>query len=280
MLTADLHIHTTFSDGTDTPKEVVEKASIMGLHTIAITDHDAIDGIEEALKCANNTTVEVIPGVELSSYVEERSFHILGLFIDWQNDWLKENLDFFKRQRKVRGERIVEKLQKLGVKISMKDVLSISGNGSVGRPHIAEALVKVGAVSSFDQSFEIYIGKNRPAYVPKYQLSPAQAAEIIHNAGGVAVLAHPLISAANEEQIVQIMSMGMDGIEVYHPKHEDTRIEKLKRMAEENNWLITGGSDYHGEVRSLSSLAECGVNNTTVKEIKKFWNNLRKNLSK
>lgn len=280
MLTTDLHIHTTFSDGSDTPQAVVEKASALGLQTIAITDHDAIGGIEEAKGTALKLGLEVIPGVELSSYVEERSFHILGLFINWRDSWLNDKLEFFKQQRELRGKKIVEKLQQLGVKISMMDVLSVSGNGSVGRPHIAEALVRVGAVTSFDQAFEIYIGKNRPAYVRKYQISPAQASEIIHQAGGIAVLAHPLISAGNEEQISQIMEMGMDGIEVYHPKHEEEKIENLRRMAERNGWLITGGSDYHGEERALSSLGECGVDNATVEKIRNFWNNLRKNAIK
>lgn len=280
MVTADLHIHTTFSDGSDTPQVVVEKASALGLRTIAITDHDAIGGVEEAKRTALKLGLEVIPGVELSSYVEEGSFHILGLFIDWQDSWLNDKLEFFKQQRELRGKKIVEKLQQLGVKISMGDVLSVSGNGSVGRPHIAEALVKVGAVASFEQAFEIYIGKNRPAYVQKYKISPAQAGEIIHKAGGIAILAHPLISAGNEEQISQIMEMGMDGIEVYHPKHEEEKIENLKRMAERNGWLITGGSDYHGEGRTLPSLGECGVDNARVEKIRNFWNNLRKNAIK
>lgn len=275
MLSADLHIHTTFSDGADTPQQVVEKATAMGLHAIAITDHDAVGGIEDAKKAAVGVGLEVIAGVELSTYVEERSFHILGLFIDWRDEQLNEKLEFFKQQRELRGKKIVEKLQQLGVKITMKDVLSIARNGSVGRPHIAEALVKVGAVATFDQAFEIYIGKNRPAYVPKYHLSPAEAGEIIHRAGGVAVLAHPLISAANDEQILQIMA-GMDGLEVYHPKHDEAGIERLKQMAERNDWLVTGGSDYHGEGRTLSSLAECAVDDITVDKIRDFRNNLKK----
>ena len=270
MPEADLHIHTTYSDGTFSPEEAVAIAQKKGLGAIAITDHDSVGGIELARKAARNADFEVIAGTELSSYIGDQGIHVVGLFIDPNDQHLLEHLEFFQDHRLRRGEKIVNRLRQLGIKITMKDVLATSGRGSVGRPHIAKALVTKGVVSSFNEAFGFYIGNGKPAYVPKYKINPRRAAEIIHAAGGAAILAHPGISARSDSEIRSIMKMGLDGIETAHSKHTSQQIVHFTILAKEEGWLVSGGSDSHGDNSNYSEIGECTINEHILENIRNF----------
>ncbi len=253
---ADLHIHTNYSDGSYSPEQAVAIARSKGLGAIAITDHDAVGGVEVAQKAAEGSELTVVSGTELSSYVEEKGYHIVGLFIDPEDSTLLEHLEFFRKHRHERGGMIVDKLRKFGVEIAMENVLEVSGYGSVGRPHIAEALVRVGAVKDFSEAFDRYLGNGKPAYVPKYKIDPGRAAEVIHAAGGLAFLAHPGVSADSFSEVVNIVKMGLDGIETVHAKHSPRQTEDFRRLAETHGWPTSGGSDCHGE--NSDGFAEIG----------------------
>lgn len=272
MPKADLHIHTVHSDGLLTPKQVVNEAVSKNLAAIAITDHDAIEGFKPANDAAAGHNIEVVPGVELSSYIGDDGVHVVGLYIDVENERLMEHLAFFRDQRYLRGEKIVNKLNELGVPLKMEDVLQVSGTASVGRPHIADAIVKLGAVATFDDAFKYFIGNHKPAYVPKFKISPSQAAEIIHDSGGVAILAHPGITLENDRRITEIMAMGMDGIEIAHPKHQPTQESHFRDLALKNRWLMSGGSDCHGNRRNTPSVGDCWVDSENLSRIREFRN--------
>jgi len=279
MLKADLHIHTVHSDGLMTPRQVLEEALSKNLAAIAITDHDAIEGVKPAIEAAAGHNIEVVPGVELSAYLGENSVHVIGLFIDIENARLREHLAFFKDQRYLRGEKIINKLNKLGVPIKMEDILSVSGEASLGRPHIADAMLKIGAVATFDDAFKYYLRRDKPAYVPKYQIAPSQAAEIIHDSSGVAILAHPGIGIEDDRRLLEIMAMGMDGLEIAHPKHSSSQESHFRDLALRNGWLISGGSDSHGNRRNTPSVGDCWVNSDNVSLIHKFRNSRLNKLS-
>lgn len=268
---ADLHIHTNFSDGSFSPEKVVQIGLEKGLAAIAITDHDSVGGVIPAVEAAKGNNIEVVAGAELSSYIGEQGIHIVALFIDVQDSALLEHLDFFRNFRHKRGEVIINKLNQLGVKISIDDVLAISGSGSMGRPHIAQALVKIGATTSIKESFDRYLGNGRPAYVPKYKIDPGKAAEIIHSAGGAAILAHPAISTKSDHEIYHIMSMGLDGVEIVHAKHNSHQIQHLTEMARSNRWLMSGGSDCHGDDKEHSDIGECTINLEMFENIRNFY---------
>jgi predicted metal-dependent phosphoesterase TrpH len=241
---ADLHVHTNASDGDFSPEEIVKQAKEIGLAAIGIADHDTIEGIDKAVEAGKKYGVEVIPGVELSSEFEQYEVHILGYFIDWHDRELDGELQKFKEARKVRAEEILKKLRKLGINISYKEVAAIAGDGVIGRPHIAEALAKRGYVRTKDAAFAKYLAYGCPAYVPKYRLPPEKAINIIHQAGGVAILAHPVFGQANS-LLPDLIKSGLDGIEVYHSKHDSTTTEYYAKIAKELNLLVTGGTDCH-----------------------------------
>lgn len=242
---ADLHVHTHFSDGTFSPREVVEYAHNIGLSAIAITDHDVLDGIGPAMTIARDYRIELIPGVELTAEWEDSEIHILGYYIDWKQDWFLEKLKFICRVRVERAHEIVEKLRNLGINMDIDKVFKTSGPGSVGRLHLAQELYNQGFVSSINQAFEKYIGNKGPCYVKKFRLTPKQAIDMIVRLGGVPVLAHPHIMAA-DEIIPRLIADGIKGIEVYHSEITDKSREHYKQLAERHGLLITGGSDCHG----------------------------------
>ena len=250
---ADLHIHTSASDGDFDPKEVVKQAREIGLAAIGIADHDTVAGIDEALEASKKYGVETVPGVELSSEFEQSEVHILGYFIDWRDRKFNNELHKFQEARKVRAERILEKLHKLGINISHKEVAAIAGEGVIGRPHIAEVLAKRGYVRTTNAAFAKYLAYGRPAYVPKYRLLPKIAIHMIHNIGGVAVLAHPVFAQANS-LLPDLVEFGLDGIEVYHSKHDSAKTEYYKKIAEDLHLLVTGGTDCHGANSPLGTV--------------------------
>lgn len=249
----DLHIHTTASDGLFSPSEVVRLAVERGIAAIAITDHDTLAGIAEAQVAAIGTGLEVVPGVELSSEGEWGDFHILGLYVDPKSGSLQERLKELQAGRAARARRMLERLAALGVPLEWEQVVALAGDAAIGRLHIARALVQRGYVADISEAFQRYIGWGGPAYVPRVQISPAEAIRLIRSAGGVAVLAHPAVSGA-VAYIPMLVSLGLQGVEAYYPEHSPEDVRTLLELARHYRLLVTGGSDFHGVEQAGTSL--------------------------
>jgi predicted metal-dependent phosphoesterase TrpH len=242
---ADLHLHTTFSDGALSPRELVQKARNAGLTTIAITDHDNVGALEEAVEWGASMGVEVLPGLELSASMGERDIHILAYLFDFKNRNLLEYLEFFRKERLKRAERIVQKLNKINISLEFDAVLEQAGIGSVGRPHIANALVEQGMIGTYNEAFEKYIGDHGPAFEKKFQVTPAEAFKLISSSGGLSFLAHPG-KYMTELQLSDVIRSGLDGIEVVHPSHNENLRAFYREVVNQYFLLESGGSDYHG----------------------------------
>ncbi|MBI3005212.1 MAG: PHP domain-containing protein [Ignavibacteriales bacterium] len=242
---ADLHLHTTFSDGALSPQALVKKAQGAGLKVLAITDHDHVGALEEAVDCGRTYGVEVISGLELSATFGEKDIHILAYFFDPANKNLLEYLDIFRKERLRRAERIVEKLNKINIPLTLDSVLEKAGEGSVGRPHIANALLDKGLTGTYHEAFAKYIGTNGPAYEKKFQLSPEDAIRLVSSCGGLSFLAHPG-NYTTDAELLELIRKGMDGIEVVHPSHNEARQEYYRGVVDQYFLLESGGSDYHG----------------------------------
>src|SRR5512139_196434 len=221
---ADLHMHTTYSDGVLTPLELVKKARGAGLSTISITDHDHVGALDEAIEAGRPLGVTVIPGLELSITLGEKDLHILAYFLDHTNQRLLDYLTLFREERLKRAERMVRKLNSINVPLKIDSVLEQAGVGAVGRPHIANALVDRGLVDSFQQAFTRFIGTGGPAYESKFQLTPTEAFRLISQAGGLSFLAHPG-NFLTEQELLELIKLGLDGIEVIHPSHSPSMQE-------------------------------------------------------
>lgn len=255
-LSIDLHIHTSFSDGTLTPAQIVRYALKTGLNAIAITDHDNTDGILPAVKEGAKTGIEIIPGIELSAEFEEDSknheIHMLGYFIDWENEGFRENVRIFREERKQRALRILDKFKKLGIRIDEEYLHSpasgASGeSGSIGRLHFARSLVNDGIVRNITEAFQKYLGFGKPAYEPKFKLSPEDAIKMILDVSGIPVIAHPYYGSFDSRKLIERLSKaGMLGVEVWHSKQPASASVKFLDLAKEFNLLATGGSDFHG----------------------------------
>ncbi len=245
MQKADLHTHTTASDGLMSPQEVVRWASIKRLKAVGITDHDTVNGILPAIEASENYNVEVVPGIELSTLYEKEEIHILGYYIDYKAEWFLDTLKKIQNSRFERAERIVGKLQGLGVDITLEQVKDIAEDGAIGRPHIARAMINKGYITNIKDAFRGYIGKGGPAYVDRYKLECAEAVDMIRKLGGVSVLAHPGL-IKSKEYIGKLLDLGIDGIEAYHSKHDEETIRYALAIAQSRKLLITGGSDCHG----------------------------------
>ncbi len=248
---ADLHMHTTYSDGTLTVEKLVRRAKEVGLSTISITDHDNASAIDEAMALGQQLGIQVISGMELSASVEDQDVHILGYFFDPGNQKLQEYLAIFRTERVKRAERIVEKLNDLKVPLSMDAVLDRAAGGSVGRPHIAYALLQEGLTGTYHEAFFKYIGYGKPAYEKKYQISPREAIQLISSAGGLSFVAHPG-NNIDEKVLLELIKEGVDGIEVIHPSHSPERVAHYQGIVSEYFLLASGGSDFHGGRRNDS----------------------------
>ena len=244
----DLHMHTTHSDGVYSPAELVTKAKELGLDAISITDHDNINGIEEAIEAGDSMGIDVIPGVEISSEFNGREVHILGYFINHKDLEFKRYLHFFREERVKRAERILTKLDSLGLHLTMEDVMAVAKNSAIGRPHIAKAMCEKGLVSSYYEAFNKYIGNGCPAHEKKVHLSPESAYKIITDAGGLSFIAHPAFM--QEDILKDLIEAGVDGIEVFHPSHTAQKVKFYKGIVSEYYLLESGGSDYHGGQRN------------------------------
>jgi hypothetical protein len=241
----DLHVHTNASDGILSPVEVIEIARSKNLRAIAITDHDTTDGFVEALNSINGDDLELVPGVELSCIFADNDVHLLGYLIDYKNAEFIKTIKKFREERYNRGKAMVAKLNELGINLSIETVAAIAGNAAMGRPHIADALLREEFVQTYDEAFARYLGYHAPAYVPKKHLDVEHAINIIHLIGGVAVLAHPG-TLDHDEFIPVFVEMGLDGIEAYHSLHDRKTVERYKNMVKKFSLIYTGGSDCHG----------------------------------
>ena len=234
-----------------TPTELIRRAVSKGLAAIAVTDHDCVDGVEEALAEGRRQGIEVIPGLEISAEFDRGTMHILGFFVDWKKESLRRRLFELQEARRLRNPKITEKLQEQGLEITHEEVVAASGGGQVGRPHFAKVLVQKGYVASMEEAFEKYLKRGGPGYVEKFRFSPQESIALIHEAGGVAVLAHPftlgLKSAEMENSLLaELTQTGLDGIEVYYSKNAPEDTIHYLRLCESYGLLPTGGSDFHG----------------------------------
>jgi len=243
----DLHMHTFHSDGYHSPEKLIEKAKSQGIKILSITDHDSVNGIGKATEYAAKYGIEVIPGVEISTDIRDTEVHILGYFVDPNNKDLEHYLNFFREERLKRAIRMVNKLNILGLDISIDDVLVFAKDSAVGRPHVAQALLAKGQVKSFFEAFYKYIGNHAPAYERKVHLSPQSAFKIITDAGGLAFIAHP--GNMPEILIKELIDAGVDGIEVIHPSHSPEQVKFYRGIVIEYFLLESGGSDFHGGKR-------------------------------
>ncbi|MBW1740135.1 MAG: PHP domain-containing protein [Deltaproteobacteria bacterium] len=250
----DLHIHSTASDGSLTPVEIIETAKKAGLRAIAITDHDTLDGSVEALQYQHSSGIEILPGIEISANFDFGTMHILGYLIRLDDVSLRQTLKVIQEGRASRNIQIIKRLQGLGIDISHDEVSEASGGGQIGRPHIAQVLVNKRIVQNIDEAFNKFLRKGRPAYVKRYRLAPAEAIQAILRAGGVPVLAHPFTLNEKTEGgldriLADLKQDGLKGVEVYYPDHGPDLTAQYQRLAHRHELLMTGGTDFHGTAK-------------------------------
>jgi len=243
----DLHIHSTASDGRLSPAEVVHKSAEAGLTVIALTDHDTVDGIAPALEAAKDLPgLKVIPGVEINTDLPSGEAHMLGYFIDYTNHELKKALERLRQSRKIRARGMISKLGGLGIHIEWRRVQEIAGSATIGRPHIAQAMLEKGDISSVKEAFTRYIGRKGPAYVEREKIAQTEAVALILQANGLPVLAHPLTFPEMETMVSKLKAAGLIGIEAYYDNYTAEEVARLVSLAERHSLIATGGSDYHG----------------------------------
>ncbi len=266
---ADLHIHTTASDGTFSPRRVVREAAKKGLHTIAITDHDTVQGIPEAIQAGRDMNVEVIPGVELA--VDERGseVHILGLFIDWENKTLQDTLKNLSVQRVSRMKKIVCKLTQFGMNIKFEEILGLAKGGIIGRLHLAHVMKKKGYVESIAEAFNRHIGDRKACYVPRYKLSSEETISLIHRMGGVSIIAHPML-LRRDDIIIDLIKKGLCGIEAFYNHQSKETAEHYEKLAKDYGLLVTGGSDCHGEGKDRILMGSVRIPYKYVERLKEY----------
>lgn len=240
----DLHTHTTASDGLLGPDALVELARTSGVTVLAVADHDSTDALDAAMAAGRRLGVEVIPAVEINTDVDASEVHVLGYFVDHHQGWFETFLRRLRDGRVNRAERMVEKLNALGLRIDVKRVKALAA-GAVGRPHVARALVEAGVVSSTEEAFEKYIGRNGPAYVERMKVTPEEAVQVILRAGGIPALAHPGWGV-RDEMIPPLVGAGLEGLEVYYPDHTPSMVQHYLDLAQRHRLLVTGGTDFHG----------------------------------
>lgn len=248
----DLHVHSTASDGTRPPEEVVREARRVGLAAIALTDHDTLDGIARATQAGAELGVRIVPGIELSAVEGDSETHILGLHLS-DTRRLEAQLVALREMRRGRAERIVKRLNELGVRIEFAAVLEQANGGAIGRPHVARAMIAEGWAVDFRDAFDRYLGSGRPAFVSKERLSISDAIASIHSAGGLAVLAHPA-QGGTRDRIEAFARAGIDGIEIRHPSHTPDDVARLTALVDFFGLVPSGGSDWHGATEGARTL--------------------------
>ena len=252
----DLHIHSSASDGTLSSSEILIQACKQNLGAIAITDHDSVEGSRKAICAGIPPSIKFLTGVEISAtpppgFFCSGSFHILGYGLKLDDPILNQTLEMLQKARRNRNPQILERLNRLGIMLSLKEVGKEVSEGQIGRPHIADLMVKKGFVKSSDEAFDKYLGKGKPAYVDKFRIDCARSIDTIAKAGGIAVLAHPFLINIEQDEIMEdligtLKSMGLKGLEVYHPDHTSEHIDHYVALARRHDLLMTGGTDFHG----------------------------------
>lgn len=255
---ADLHTHTHFSDGIISPKELLLRAGFAGLSVIALTDHDTVDGFAPMIESAMPGSPEVIPGVELSCTEGETEVHLLGYDIDPDHARLREELQRIRARRVERAERIVDRLRDFRIVLDFDEVMGLTRNGLVGRPHIAEAMIRGGHVADQETVYRKYLGDGKPAAVPKRFLSPADGIRLIREAGGWVSVAHPGVTRM-DARLPDLVDGGLAGLEVWHPKHTLREIDRFASACDRLELVPTGGSDYHGYDSGATILGHYGL---------------------
>ncbi|MFO7936802.1 MAG: PHP domain-containing protein [Kiritimatiellia bacterium] len=259
----DLHIHSTFSDGSETPEDIVERGRRLGLSAIALTDHDNMAGVPAFMEACRDKGITGLPGVEVSAALDDRygdnsTLHILGYGPDCQDVQMRELLSRVLDGRAWRNERIIARLSDLGVELDWDEVEACAGEDVIGRPHIAQAMVDREYVSTVQEAFDRYLAKGAPAYVDRYRLYPEEAARMITDAGGLIFCAHPFTWINDEKELERELrafkDLGLAGVEVWHSDHTDEQIVALLRIAKKLDLMVSGGSDYHGETKPLISM--------------------------
>ncbi len=244
-MSCDLHIHSTYSDGSQTPEEIVAEAIEKKLTAIAIADHDTVQGVMPAIEAARGSDLLVIPAVEISTEYQKAEVHILGYWIDLESDELHATFVYVREARRRRANEIVGKLRQSGVEITLDDVIAQSDGVTLGRPHVAQALMEAGYVAGMQEAFDRFLGRDRPAFVKRYKLSPHEAVDAIREAGGCPVLAHPGLGVS-DRVIDGLIETGIEGIEAYHTHHSTSNTRRAIRIADEHGLLVSGGTDSHG----------------------------------
>ena len=248
----DLHAHSTASDGSRAPADVVAAARAAGLAAIALTDHDTMAGVSEAIQAGQALGVRVVPGVELSAMEGEREVHVLGLHIEHVEP-IEDTLTVLRDRRVIRAQEMVQKLNELGIPVTFDAVLAQAGTGAIGRPHLARVLINEGWARDSRDAFDRYLGAGKPAFVPKHRLTVGDAIDLIHTGGGLAVLAHPG-SEGRRDAVQRYVALGLDGLEVRHPGHNSEDTARLGALVEFFGLVPSGGSDWHGASDGLRTL--------------------------
>lgn len=283
----DLHIHTTASDGTDSPTQVVAKAKTLGLTAIAITDHDTVQGVDEGVRAGTNLGIEVVPGVEISCKWKEYRVHLLGFYLNQLDHGLVAMLEWMRAGREARLPIMLARLRELGIEVDQDEVEAEAKGESTGRPHLARVLVRNGVVSSFDEAFDKYLAQGRPAYAERPRPTLAEGIQTILNAQGVPVIAHPLtVEVAPRQLIETLVPFKLQGIEYYYPYHQmtgqspdwyatiDSNLALIKELAREFDLILTGGSDYHGVVPGKADLGVIPVPATVLDQLRQRYKRL------
>ncbi len=279
-LKADLHLHSDASDGKLPPYEVIQRAKKLGLSAVSVTDHDSVDGVEKAVEAGEINDMFVIPGVEMSAYLYNKSgnteyeMHILGYFIDINCPVLQEKLQWLRDIRVQRVRKIADKLAQCDILIDAEKIIS-ENYSTVGRLHVALELIDMGVCKTVNEVFDTYLGTGKPAYIPKEKLSAENTIDFLHQAGGCAVLAHPGIEKGTVEIVDELIKAGLDGVEVHYPEHDAETEAYWMGFAQENDLIITGGSDFHGEGTNNVEIGQDGITFVEVCQLLDRANNYR-----
>ncbi len=242
----DLHSHTTASDGSFTPRELVQEAARRGLRVLGVTDHDSTDGLAPALdEAARHRPLEIVPGIEINCDVESAEVHILGYYVDYEATWFQDFCREQREERRARVQRIVARLRELGMALDPEEVFALVREGAAGRPHVAQAMMKRGYVKSVREAFDKYLAAGRPGYVPRKKLAPEDAVRLIRKAAGVPVFAHPGVSD-RDEMIPGLLAAGLMGLECYYSEHSAAQTAGYLQLCRDHDLVATGGSDFHG----------------------------------
>ena len=264
----DLHTHTTASDGTYAPRDLVAEAASRGVRVLAVTDHDSTEGLAEAIdEAERRRPLEIIPGIEINCDVEGAEIHVLGYLMDWQAEWFQDFCREQRRERRARIHRMVERLAAIGMPLDADEVFAIVKEGSAGRPHVAQVMVARGYVKTVREAFDKYLGSGKPGHVPRKKVTPEDAVRIIRKAGGVPVFAHPGL-ADRDELIPGLIAAGLMGIECYYTEHSAAQRASYLQMCKDHDLVATGGSDFHGPKVRAATLGSPSVPMAAVDDLR------------